>query len=391
VAIVVLVLVLRNYPTAEPGIPLAQQLGAELGAPANPSESYSAARPETYFLFLYQLLKYMDPFVGAVVVPGLVMLSLFLMPFIGRWELGHRFNVVWTFALLVGAAVLTALAWHHDHNGNTAESKHYLEAVADAKLQAERAVELANSPTGIPTTGALALVQSDPKIQGPKLFREHCASCHSHAPDGNVAVDPTQVIVADKPSASNLWGFGSRNWVKGALDPEKIAGPYYFGATAHKEGEMVTWVKDNIETKLLELKGDELAAFRKKIEDVSFALAGEAGMLREMYPAERLDEGRKAIVEEFACIDCHKFRDDGALGSAPDLTGYASREWLTAFIGNPAGERFYPETNDRMPAFLAHPENPHANRMTPEELAHLVSWLRGEWYEPGAQMNPPTN
>jgi ubiquinol-cytochrome c reductase cytochrome b subunit len=391
VAIVVLVLVLRNYPVAEPGVPLTQQLGAELGAPANPAESYSAARPETYFLFLYQLLKYMDPFLGAIVVPGLVMLSLFLMPFIGRWELGHRFNVVWTFALLIGAVVLTALAWHHDRNGNTDESKHYLEAVADAKLQAERAVVLANSQTGIPTTGALSLLQSDPKIQGPKLFREHCASCHSHAPPEGSEADPALAIVADKPSASNLWDFGSQNWVKGVLDPQKIVGPHYFGATAHKEGEMVTWVKDNIETKLAELKGDELAAFRKKIEDVSFALAGEAGMLREMYPAERITEARKAIIEDFACIDCHKFRDSGELGSAPDLTGYASREWLTAFIGNPAGERFYRDTNDRMPAFLAHPENPNTNRMTPDELALLVSWLRREWYEPGTEMNPPAN
>ena len=50
----------------------------------------------------------------------------------------------------------------------------------------------------------------------------------------------------------------------------------------------------------------------------------------------RVAAGREAIVNEFACIDCHKFRDDGELGLAPDLTGYASREWLTAFISNPA-------------------------------------------------------
>ena len=31
--------------------------GAELGAPADPVEEYSAARPEWYFLFLFQLLK----------------------------------------------------------------------------------------------------------------------------------------------------------------------------------------------------------------------------------------------------------------------------------------------------------------------------------------------
>src|SRR5213594_3018954 len=33
-------------------------LGADLGAPADPSEPYSAARPEWYFLFLFQFLKY---------------------------------------------------------------------------------------------------------------------------------------------------------------------------------------------------------------------------------------------------------------------------------------------------------------------------------------------
>jgi ubiquinol-cytochrome c reductase cytochrome b subunit len=31
-------------------------VGAELGAPADPSESYAAARPEWYFLFLFQFL-----------------------------------------------------------------------------------------------------------------------------------------------------------------------------------------------------------------------------------------------------------------------------------------------------------------------------------------------
>ena len=31
--------------------------GAELTAPANPAEAYSAARPEWYFLFLFQLIS----------------------------------------------------------------------------------------------------------------------------------------------------------------------------------------------------------------------------------------------------------------------------------------------------------------------------------------------
>ena len=219
-----------------------------------------------YFLFLFQSLKYLEvfpPIVGAIFVPGLVMLSLFLMPFIGHWKLGHRFNVVWTFALLIGAGVLTALAWHDDHNGKTPESQHYLAAVADAEAQAERAVELASSPTGIPPAGALRLLRSDPKTQGPKLFRQHCAACHSHAPTGGSS-DPSQEIVAEKPSASNLWEFGSTDWVRGILDPQQVGGPHYFGNTAFKDGDMVKFVKETIGGKLTELKGDELAAYRKQ-------------------------------------------------------------------------------------------------------------------------------
>jgi ubiquinol-cytochrome c reductase cytochrome b subunit len=342
-----------------------------------------------YFLFLFQLLKYLEafpPVVGAVIVPGLVLVSLFLMPIVGRWELGHRFNVVWTFALLAGAGVLTALAWREDHSGATEKSQHYLAAVADARAQAQRAVVLAESPEGIPPTGALALLRGDPKTQGPKLFRQHCAACHSHAPAEGTA-NSSQQIRSENPTAPNLWGFGSRDWVRGILDPKLVDGPDYFGNTAHKEGDMVTFVKDTIGAELSELQGDELAILRRKIEDVTFALADEAGLIREKAAdtAARVAAGREAIVSTetgLGCIECHKFGDQGDLGLAPDLTGYASRKWLTAFISNPQHEQFYPETNDRMPAFAADPDKPGANRLSAEELAILVSWLRGEWYEP---------
>jgi hypothetical protein len=41
-----------------------------------------------------------------------------------------------------------------------------------------------------------------------------------------------------------------------------------------------------------------------------------------------------------------------------------------------------------MPAFAAS-DDPAANRLSPEELDLVVAWLRGEWYEPGADLNPP--
>ncbi len=390
VTIVVLVLVLWHYPHTRPDLLTAQQLGAELGAPANPAESYAAARPETYFLFLFQSLKYLEvfpPIVGAIIVPGMIMFSLFLMPFIGRWQLGHRFNIVWTFALLVGAGVLTLLAWREDHNGVTPESQHYLAAVASAESEAERAVTLAASPQGIPPTGALSLLRSDPKTQGPKLFRQHCAACHSHAPDSkDESADLLQIITVEKPSASNLWKFGTLDWMRGILEPAKIAGPHYFGNTKFKDGDMVKFVKEKIGDHLAELKGDEQVQFKQSIEDAAIAVAAESGRkLDGVTDADkRIEVGRKAIVDVFACIDCHKFRKEGDVGMAPDLTGYASREWLTAFLSNPADERFYRDTNDRMPAFAPHPNDP-ANRLSPEDLATLVSWLRGEWYEPASK------
>jgi ubiquinol-cytochrome c reductase cytochrome b subunit len=235
-------------------------------------------------------------------------------------------------------------------------------------------------------------LRSDPKTQGPKLFRQHCAACHSHAPADNGTSDPSQVVVAEKPSAPNLWGIGTRNWVRRLLDPKQIAGPELFGNTSHKEGDMVTFVNDTIATKLDELQGEELTAYKKKIEDVTFTLANEAGLIREMAPdiPARVAAGREAMINEFTCVECHKFGDDGELGMAPDLTGYASREWLAAFMRDPEHERFYPETNDRMPAFAPNAENPLVNRLGAEDVSLLVSWLRGEWYEP-TMPNPPVN
>ncbi|MCG8583767.1 MAG: cytochrome b N-terminal domain-containing protein, partial [Pirellulales bacterium] len=88
-------------------------LGAPLGAPADPATEFAAARPEWYFLFLFQFLKFfhgeVGEIIGAIVVPGAVMGVLFLMPILGKWKLGHRFNVVFLFGILGGAGVLTYL------------------------------------------------------------------------------------------------------------------------------------------------------------------------------------------------------------------------------------------------------------------------------------------
>jgi quinol-cytochrome oxidoreductase complex cytochrome b subunit/mono/diheme cytochrome c family protein len=371
-----------------------EMLGADLGAPADPANQYAAARPEWYFLFLFQFLKFFpgdQEIVGALIIPGVVMLALFMMPLVGRWKLGHGFNVGLLGALLVGIGLLTVQAWYHDnmlavqdnrivktlepalHLGigdpdeQRKESKAYLTAVEGAEANAKRAIALASGPQGIPPGGAVSLMRTDPKTQGPILFQLHCATCHDHVDSSGHG------IAAKESSAPNLYGFASRAWLTGLLDPKQIAGPHYFGKTSHKAGDMVTFVKEDLP--------------KHKAEDlpkVIAALSAEAGLKSQQsldaQDAKTIAAGKK-LIAEFTCTDCHKFYDAGEEGNAPELTGYGSNQWLKGMISHANDAHYYGEKNDRMPLFAEHTE-PERNIIRPADLDLLVRWLRGDWYEP---------
>lgn len=339
--------------------------GAELGAPADPSEPFPAARPEWYFLFLFEFLKYFPGGTevwGAIVIPALLMGLLAAMPFVGNWRLGHRFNVGFLWVMLAGAGWLTWLAIAEDR----ANPDHAI-AVNTAEREARRVIELARSPAGIPPTGAVGLLRNDPLTQGPKLFAKHCASCHRFDGHDGLGGQPK-----DPASAADLKGFASREWLTGLLDPNRVATPHYFGATKFKAGKMVKYVQEDV------------AGFppddRKLLEKTIVALSAEAG-LKSQRDRDRRDtalivEGKEALVgTRMNCAECHVFHGKGET-VGPDLTGYGSRQWLLDFIGNPAHPRFYGDRNDRMPLFGEDKVLPQA------ELSLLVDWLRGEWFEP---------
>ena len=418
---VILMPALRAILEGRPIVP--GELGAELGAPADPSLPYAAARPEWYFLFLFQFLKVFEgfgasgEFFGAIVVPGLVMGVMFLMPILGRWQLGHRFNVAFTFALLAGIGLLTAMATNEDyaalwadrgafadveklleetendkakiaaHFGNDAakiaafearvkkldrirHSQSFLDAVALAKADAARSIELAGRPERIPPAGMMELVRNDALSQGPKLFAQHCASCHAHVDSGS----PEAQAVLAKASAANLHGFGTAAWMRGLLDPKQVAGPAYFGNTAHKEDDMVNFVQNDL-TDAATWKPDD-------IEAVIVAMAAEAGLAAAGTPPAVIEKGRGLVADGERCGSCHTFRDNGvAAGSAPDITGWGSREWLVGIIVDPTHERFYGDTNDRMPSF-GKAEEAAAPILTRRQIEMIADWLRGDWYRP---------
>ena len=350
-----------------------EDLGAELAAPADPSETYSAARPEWYFLFLYEFLKYFrashsllglsHEVWGAIVIPGVIMGIIFLMPIIGRWKLGHRFNVGLSFSLLGGVILLTYLAVTEDKRKPAFKA-----AVEEARRNAHRVKVLAESPTGIPREGAVTLLRNDPWTQGPKLFAKNCASCHRY--DGR---DGTGRQLKDPPEASDLNGFASREWLAGLLDSERIDSLHYFGGTKFKEGKMVRFVKKDVAGFSLDQK--------EQLKKVIAALSAEAELksLRKLdqRDAALIAEGRTLIASEaMRCTECHQFHKPDEDATAPDLTGYGSRDWLIDFISNPAHARFYSKRNDRMPAF-------GQDKVLDDHASGLIAdWLRGDWYEP---------
>jgi len=71
------------------------------------------------------------------------------------------------------------------------------------------------------------------------------------------------------------------------------------------------------------------------------------------------------------CTECHQFHKADEDASAPDLTGYGSREWIVGMISDPTHARFYANRNDRMPSFAK------KEILDAHAIGLLADWLRG--------------
>jgi ubiquinol-cytochrome c reductase cytochrome b subunit len=175
-------------------------------------------------------------------------------------------------------------------------------------------------------------------------------------------------------SAPDLKGFASREWIAGLLDPAKVSSSNYFGGTKFADGKMAKWVKKSVPK-----------ASPEKMRQVIAAVSAEAQLKSQRdidtRDASLIAAGRDLIVgDDINCTECHQFRKPDEEASAPDLTGYGSRQWMIDFINNPAHARFYGKRNDRMPAFGAE------KMLDPKSIEMVVDWLRGEWFEPQEQV-----
>jgi ubiquinol-cytochrome c reductase cytochrome b subunit len=337
-------------------------LGANLDAPADPLTEGYPARPEWYFLFLFQLLKYFegDQFlIGAVAIPNGVAVLLFLLPLFGFGRMrkfGHVVGIFVVVALLASVGVLTVLALAEDSptayplglGGGTKDAKDMQHKFDIARDQAQRAIVLAARGVrqegggylqGIPEEGGRYLLRNDPVTQGPKLFKKHCAVCHAFG--------------ADEPGgkkASDLSGFGSEAWLRGLL--ANPGDPKYFGHT--KLEGMKNWRARDVakeRAKWRKNDGDEEAKRKIADQDADFNTIAK-WLAQQAQPKARRDaaldkKGRELFDDN--CASCHAFGGEGGK-TAPDLTDYASARWIRGMILEPASPSRHGKNNE-MTAF----------------------------------------
>jgi ubiquinol-cytochrome c reductase cytochrome b subunit len=338
--------------------------GAPLDAPADPSSDYPA-RPEWYFLALFQLLKYFHgplEIVGTVVLPAVLGAYLFALPLLDKkpgTALRPRLGPLVPLALIAAGAVgLTVQAQREDAH-DVGFQKERVKADERASIANRIAVD------GVPPEGPLAMMKRNPDLRGPELFDKHCASCHILGAHGT-----------DKDrTAPILDGWGSEKWVLDMLhEPDADA---RFGRSIYK-GEMPsldtpapgappTWKP---------MSGDDknaVAAFLASLGDKpGDPLPGNA--LRR--DAAKVALGKSIVVSR--CTNCHLFEgkgDDSDQGLAPELGGWGSVTWTRAQIANPATKATYrehaldPERKGHMPRLDAD--------LRPEDIDLLAGWLHG--------------
>jgi len=157
-----------------------------LGRLADPTDTNFIPRPEWYFLFLFQTLKFFKgplEAIGSVVLPGAAVLTLFLIPFIDRGPLVRLGKRTFAFA----AAALGLLAW----TGLTTAAIVTTPKETEAEAIAPREESLQ------------AWQQLTPEeLQGLAYFRkENCKACHPGAGKRGIGPDLTKMIAAHRSAA----------------------------------------------------------------------------------------------------------------------------------------------------------------------------------------------
>jgi ubiquinol-cytochrome c reductase cytochrome b subunit len=302
--------------------------GAELEAPADPASSY-VARPEWYFLPLFQLLKYFEgplEVIGTMVIPGIAGALLVGLPFLDRsptrnpWR---RLPVLAGGAVgFIGVVMLGVLATRRDHNDPTFKAQR-IEAVDKAETARRLALQ------GMPPEGGVSVFRNDPLSHARELWEEKCSGCHSLTRMGG-------------EKAPDLGDYNSRAWILGFLtNPDS---KLYMGPAKIEKG-----------MKPVEGTPDELKALAEFVYSQSGAADVDTALA-------------KHGEELFASKDCDSCHDiDGTSANAgPNLKWRGTIDYVSSVITDASQARLF-NTKNKMPRF--------GGRLSREDITALAQFV----------------
>ncbi|HET6146004.1 MAG TPA: cytochrome b N-terminal domain-containing protein [Polyangia bacterium] len=302
--------------------------GADLESPADPASSY-LARPEWYFLPLFQLLKYFEgplEVIGTMVLPGLAGALLIGLPFIDRSPTRDPARR-WPFILggVVGfsaVVMLGLLATSHDRR-DPIVIKQRLEALEKADMARKLALQ------GVPAEGGVAVFHNDPFFRAREIWEERCVACHSLTGTGG-----------DK--GPDLANYNSRAWISGFLaDPN---GRLYMGPARFDKG-----------MKPVEGTPEEIQALTEFVYGQSGAPDTDGAMAKK---GEELFHAKD-------CDACHDI--DGTTPNAgPNLKGRGSLLYVVNVITDASQPTLF-NTKNKMPKF--------GGRLSPQEIETMAKFV----------------
>ncbi len=302
--------------------------GTSLEAPADPSSGYEA-RPEWYFLPLFQLLRLLPSsleLAGAFGAPLVVGGILFGLPLIDRSPdrraSARKLPIALVVGILLGAAVLSLSARLDDAQDP---------AVAAGRALAEQQADLAALRFRA-RVGGEPLSAVEKKTFGVGVYAQHCAGCHTLHGQGEAR-------------APDLERWASRSWIDAFLAAPDA--PRFFGHT-EIHGMKPVMVEGADRAALIEWLWAQGGADRS---DAAKVKAGEA------------------LFDGLGCTDCHE--KDGTTGGSgvPNLGGRASAYWVKQLLADPGADHLYGKKN-QMPRF--------GSKLSPVEVDALVELLRAE-------------
>jgi ubiquinol-cytochrome c reductase cytochrome b subunit len=312
------------------------QNGAGLEAPADPAGAYDA-RPLWYFRWLFELRVIAGSYekLAALAAPAVVAGFLIGLPLVDRDPDATARKRLPFIAAVVGLlAVIGALTFASLATDRA--DKDLADRVDQADKLADRARKLA-AKYGVPATGAQDVYTAGPMGRARDIFQRRCKGCHDAA-----SKDRKGPIIGA--------GHGNREWLHGML--KAPSGDAYWGHTKLAKSDDA-------------MKPVELAD--RDLDDLAELLYAQTGAA-DVDAAKR---ERGAGIFDKACTDCHAIGEGVAGQSAPSLGGLGSRDYYTAFIGNPKSPVHMGNDKSEMPRF-----DKDLSIADRDALATYLVWLR---------------